>query len=225
MTESRLTPGQDCRLTLVALDSIREVTGQVIRAEIEGAVILIEAPVVNARPGTTIMLGTHESADVAFSTVSACTTVRRKVAVKLATIKWQKELPDRCTRHPVQYRCIVTISECDSRGNNERRTVGEMVNISATGGLLRSRSLLTVGTNVHIQIFVESKQPVLALAKVVRLSGDVERTDSGVVGVKFLRFLSGLEQLEGVFGEESKFAPCDAQPESEPEPNDELPAA
>lgn len=208
---STLREAEKCALSVIVADERHELVGLVLKADPEGSVVLVESTPFGVKPGVTVRIAQESVPDAGWARIAACITVKRKLAVRLSRIIWESEISARSARQKGLYRCLLTFVDTSEGEAVERRTVGETVDISATGARIRSRSPLQIGTEIWLKLFVHGSIPTEILCKVVRFAQAGGNTqESGEVGVQFLSITSGFEHLAPLLGDEASKAPIQA---------------
>lgn len=151
-------------------------------------------------PGSLIMLQrVGDATNIAWATLERSERSNGGFKISLGSIRIETPENQRAPRTPVDFLVHVTYLENFDGSNQSKQTIGTAVNMSTSGLRVRLRSPISVGSAVHLQLYISNEEAVVALAKVVRVASGNQAQGVGYdVGLQFLRVLKNEHLIESV---------------------------
>jgi hypothetical protein len=192
--------GSEILLMCPLISSLSGFEGVVEECEANSLEVFVRVNNFPMVPGSLIMLQkVGDAANIAWATLER--SERGNGGFKLYCGNTRVETPEnqRAARTPVDFLVHVTYLEKFDGSNQSKQTIGTAVNMSTSGLRVRLRSPISVGSAVHLQLYISNEEAVVALARVVRVASGNQMQGVGYdVGLQFLRVLKNEHLIESV---------------------------
>lgn len=182
------------------ISSLSGFEGKVEKCDISSLEVFVRVNNFPMVPGSLIMLQkVGDAANIAWATLEHCERGNGGFKLYLGSIRVETPENQRAPRTPVDFLVHVTYIENFDGSNQAKQTIGTAVNMSTSGLRVRLRSPVSVGSAVHLQLYISNEEAVVALARIIRVaSGNQTQRVGYDVGLQFLRVLKNEHLIESV---------------------------
>lgn len=193
--EKRIEAGTEVLVARAGAERIEAAMGTVTSHEGDSLCILLQQRLELVKPGVLMIVRPTAEDVTAWATSESLKSTPEGIALMLKVVRWEDAEEPRENRAKTSY--DVDLNYRTQFPDGERkRTIGSTVDISKTGMRIRTRNPVPCNSVVHAHIRLDCDRNIELIGKVVRAVAGTEASRGAFeVGIVFIRFLSGYDEL------------------------------